>query len=291
MNKIVIFSAVVGGYDKIRQPMVVDNRFDFVLFSNDIKENQIGVWQIRPIPYHNEIQTKIARWVKTHPEELLNEYEASLWMDANIQIASDSLYKRVAELFEQRVLLSTVSHPKLTCVYREMLIMIYGRYEKESVVIDWGRFLRKEGFPREMGLVETGVLYRKHSEVRIIGFDQLWWWCIDHYSRRDQLSFNYSLWKRNLEYIPFFCKGENVRNSLMVKYYEIHVDESKKWLKWSTGEAWLGRCVLHDPGKENEIADVYYYICGKSMPHVWAFLYGQLYRIKDILNRRLMKKT
>ena len=75
MNKFVIFTAVVGNYDEILQPKVVDDRFDYILFSNDIKEKNIGVWQVRPINYINEIQTKIARWVKTHPEEYMDRCE------------------------------------------------------------------------------------------------------------------------------------------------------------------------------------------------------------------------
>lgn len=68
MNKFVIYTAIIGNYDEILQPQVIDDRFDYVLFSN---ENRVGVWQVRPIAYVNDIQTKIARYVKTHPEELL----------------------------------------------------------------------------------------------------------------------------------------------------------------------------------------------------------------------------
>ena len=70
MKRYVIFSAMVGGYDQILQPLEVDDRFDFVLFTNDIAESQDGVWQIRPIEYHNKDNTRICRYVKTHPETL-----------------------------------------------------------------------------------------------------------------------------------------------------------------------------------------------------------------------------
>ena len=58
MNRYVIYTAVVGNYDEIKQPQVVDNRFDYILFSNDIKEKNVGIWQVRPIPYHNPILLK-----------------------------------------------------------------------------------------------------------------------------------------------------------------------------------------------------------------------------------------
>lgn len=288
-RKFVIYTAVVGHYDEIKQPQVVDERFDYILFSNDIKEKCIGVWQIRSIPYFNPIQTKIARWVKTHPEELLPEYEASLWIDANIQIISGDFYDRVRSLYTEKTLISTVTHPKLNCVYQEMLVMICARYEKESVVIDWGKILRKENYPKNNGLVETGLLYRCHSNNIVIDFDRLWWACINEYSRRDQLSFNYALWKKNISYVPFFKKGINVRNSSMVMYEEVHANESKKWVNWNSWEAWLGRAVLHQHSRENEIADLYYDIYGKPFPHFLAFGYGQYYRAKDIINRLLSR--
>ena len=88
-NKYAIYTAIVGGYDKINQPKVVDNRFDYILFSNDLEDVRVGVWQVKKIFYDNEIQTKIARYVKTHPEELLPEYEFTIWMDSNLIITTN----------------------------------------------------------------------------------------------------------------------------------------------------------------------------------------------------------
>ena len=64
-KKYVIYTAMVGGYDEIMQPVVVDDRFDYILFSNDIKEDRVGVWQVRPIAYTNPDNTRICRYVKT----------------------------------------------------------------------------------------------------------------------------------------------------------------------------------------------------------------------------------
>lgn len=289
MNKFVIYTAVIGNYDEILQPQVIDDRFDYVLFSNEIEEKQIGVWQVRPITYVNDIQTKIARYVKTHPEELLPEYDISVWMDANIQIASSDFYLRVCELSDNKTILSTVKHPKLTCIYQEMLVMVYGRYEKESVVVDWGHFLRKENYPRDNGIVETGVLFRNHSVPAIKDFDEQWWWCIDNYSRRDQLSFNYVLWKLKLQFEPFFENGITVRNSRMVNYEEIHSNETKKWINLGKWEAWLGRYVSHNRSRSDQIERLYYWIYGTRFPHFWTFVFGQLFRVKDIIVRRFSK--
>lgn len=43
MKKFVIYSVLVGNYDDVLQPAVIDDRFDYILFSNDINENNMGV--------------------------------------------------------------------------------------------------------------------------------------------------------------------------------------------------------------------------------------------------------
>ena len=62
----------------IPQPEVVDERFDFVLFTNEVDEAKVGVWEVRPIDYKNRDTTRVARYIKTHPESLLPEYNVSV---------------------------------------------------------------------------------------------------------------------------------------------------------------------------------------------------------------------
>ena len=41
MNKFAIYTALIGGYDSIRQPLVIDDRFDYILFTDEVKEKKI----------------------------------------------------------------------------------------------------------------------------------------------------------------------------------------------------------------------------------------------------------
>lgn len=288
MKKYVVFTAIVGGYDMVRQPIVVDDRFDYILFTDtDGGERQIGVWRVRRIDYHNEVQTKIARWVKTHPEVLLAEYEASLWLDANLQILSQELYDRVVDLYNQGVTISTVHNIFNPCVYYEMYNMVKLHLEKERVVLDWGRYLRKEGYPRMIGTAETSILYRQHSNHTIENVDKLWWRSIEHYSRRDQLSFCYSLWKNNIWFEFFLPIGETMRDTKMLGYQEVHADESKKWLKWGRWEAWIVRHAIRTGASVDDMVDLYYRIYAHQLPHVSAFIVGQFFRVKDMIWRAI----
>ena len=119
MSRYIIYSALVGGYDQILQPLVMDERFDFILFTNEISGHKAGVWQIRPIEYKNKDNTRICRYIKTHPGSLLPDYEVSVWIDSNIQILSKEFYDRIVELDETGILISCMSHPERKCIYEE----------------------------------------------------------------------------------------------------------------------------------------------------------------------------
>ena len=175
MKSFVVYSAIIGKYDEILQPLVVDERFDYVLFSDILIEGQQGVWQVKRVDYSNPINAKVARYVKTHPETLLPEYEASLWLDANINIVGREIYDRFVNLFENGTLVASVKHLAYDCVYNEMFSVLDFRYESEEVVVNWGRELRKRCFPKHAGMFETGLMYRRHSSGAVKELDAIWW--------------------------------------------------------------------------------------------------------------------
>lgn len=281
-KRYVIYSAMVGAYDDILQPKVVDERFDYILFSNDIKEEYVGVWQIRPIEYHNDDRTRICRYVKTHPEDLLKEYEVSVWMDSNVQILTDYFYKRVVELDEQGVLFSSMWHPTRQCIYAEAFAVVKMRVEYEDVIVDWCHELRKQSYPRENGLYETCVLYRKHRKDQVAQVDSLWWQCIEQYSRRDQLSCNYALWKVGMPIYLILGERVDVENATCV-HRIAHIDQNHNDCPMRKNEAWLMRHLWKHPEDAKRIEELYYRLYAYPCSKFWVALAGQYYRLKDRL--------
>lgn len=281
-QKYVIYTAIVGGYDEIMQPIVVDNRFDYILFSNDIKEDRVGVWHVRPISYTNPDNTLICRYLKTHPEDLLQGYELSIWMDANIQICTSYIYDRALELYKNDVIISSLWHPVRTCIYEEAFAVIHGMVEHEDVVVRWCYQLRKEGFPQWQGLCETNVLYRKHNTCQIADTNIMWWQCIEKYSRRDQLSFNYVLWKLGIPCHYMFGKGVNARNSEHLRLV-MHQNIRHNHCPIGKNEAWLMRYCWKLKDKTKEIEEIYYKLYQYPFPRIIFFLMGQWYRLKFLI--------
>lgn len=285
MKRYVIFSALVGGYDEILQPLAVDERFDYVLFTNDITETQVGVWQIKPITYENPDSTRVCRYVKTHPEELLQEYEVSVWIDANIQLLTNEVYDRIVELDHQGVMVSSMWHPVRKCVYEEAFAVMNMMVEHERVVVDWCHFLRKENYPKDHGLCETNVVFRKHHNSSVGQADVLWWQCIERYSRRDQLSFNYVLWKLDIPYSYFFGEGRNARNTEHIRLV-MHKDTGHNHCIIAKNEAWLMRHCWKHPAETDRVEALYYKAYAKPFPHWSVAVLGQYYRLLDRLKRK-----
>jgi len=87
MNQFVIYTVQVGDRDEVRQPEIIDPRFDYILFSDQHIGEQLGVWQVRGFDYQNDDPTIRSRYPKILPHRLLSDYDASLYIDANISIA------------------------------------------------------------------------------------------------------------------------------------------------------------------------------------------------------------
>ena len=92
-------------------------------------------------------------------------------------------------------LLRVRSHPYRRCIYREAQEILKCNLDTTRSV---GRVIaryRDEGFPENLGLVESNFLLRKHNDASMIAFSEAWWQLVKDLSRRDQLTFNYLLWK------------------------------------------------------------------------------------------------
>jgi len=221
MKQFAIYTACIGGYDNVVQPEVIDKRFDYILFTDDVKKQRFGVWQVLPVGYTNADKTRIARYVKTHPHELLYQYKATLWMDANVQIVSRNIYERFIQLYEVGADVASICHPFRNCIYDEAFEVSYskkyGRLEHDSIAVNWCHYIYNEQYPRHNGLYETNILYRRKIDV-VNNANNLWWQCINEYSKRDQLSCNYALWKNQIKMEYFLPAGEHALHSNNVRY-------------------------------------------------------------------------
>jgi hypothetical protein len=94
MSKVVVYTAIFGGYDFLYEPTVKPNNVDYVCFT-DSKDMKSDTWDIRyTLPLYNNPELKNpavrnARKYKALPHRFLPEYEYSVWVDGNAQCRGD----------------------------------------------------------------------------------------------------------------------------------------------------------------------------------------------------------
>lgn len=117
-KRLAIHTAICFGYDSIKLPQRLDPRLDYILFS-DRPAPATGVWQVRPVTYYHEDETRRARYVKTHPHLLLPDYDIAIWIDAHIMILGN-IYPMIARFVASKSAVAAVPHPGRASIYEEL---------------------------------------------------------------------------------------------------------------------------------------------------------------------------
>jgi hypothetical protein len=228
MNSKVIYTCLTGGYDDLLQPEVINNDFDYICFSNDIKEIQIGVWQIRQIPFETDDNTRLSRYSKLLPHKVLQEYEYSIYMDANIQIIGQEFYDIVNKKIEEGVLIAQVPHLNRDCVYEDIKIAYrYGKVDFKSAHRQY-KYLQNNEFPKHYGLYENNIILRNHNVEKVVIISENWWKEFSKSAKRDQFSLTYVYWINNFKPVLLFWDTINARNAEFLNFVVKHKNETRK---------------------------------------------------------------
>lgn len=218
--KKVIYTCLVGCYDDLAQPLVVDKDFDYICFSNDITRTNVGIWQIKSIPYKCKNNIRLSRYVKMLPHVVLSQYEYSIWIDANLQITGKEFYNLINEKIARNVAIAHVAHaiPFCDCIYGDIVNCIKNNKVEFFAARRQYFHLKKEGFPKHYGLYENNIILRRHNVEDVVKCSELWWQEYRKYTKRDQFSLMYVYWKYNVH--PDLLLDENhcTRNIDFIKY-------------------------------------------------------------------------
>ncbi|NBO18370.1 MAG: DUF616 domain-containing protein [Proteobacteria bacterium] len=191
----VIYTAIVGGKDKLRDPGHVMSGVDYVCFT-DTPGITSRVFSIRPLPWVEKDARLTARRLKLMPHLLFPEYGESMWLDGSKQLRRDvsTLWRQALEGAH----MAAFAHPYRHCAYEEAEDCLRnGRDSAEALRHQMERY-RQQGLPADRELFETSVLWRRHHSPKVISAMELWWQELVTHSQRDQVSLPYVLWRTNL---------------------------------------------------------------------------------------------
>lgn len=221
-KNLVIYTAIFGKKDKLREPKYKPENADFVCFTdNDFKSKTWKVIKTEGIPGDS---VRSARMRKILPHKYFPNYEYSLWVDGNLNVKGN--VNKLIDEYLKDVNLAIFDHAKnkdsRDCVYDEAEA-IYGamdrgryKYISREVIEKQIEKYKNDGYPKKNGLAVTMAIFRRHNEKDVKDTMDFWWNEVKENSPRDQISFNYSVWKNNLKIV--YLPGDS-RNNKYFKWY------------------------------------------------------------------------
>lgn len=219
--KNVIYTCITGDYDPIVDPSYIAEGFKYICFT-DAPNPTSPVWEFRPIPEELKHLSKVKqqRCIKICPHKYLPEFETSIWIDGNVDVLGDINIFLKEECSDKSKTVFIPTHPQRDCIYTEATKCIELKKDTANNINPQTAQYRKEGFPQQQGLVQTGIIIRRHNDPYCIELMEAWEKELIEHSHRDQLSFNYVLWKLGDKGFKYLDK--NLFNSKYFKWYSGH---------------------------------------------------------------------
>lgn len=215
MNKYVIYTVLIGGYDNVLDPLVNNELIDFICFVGKGESilHKSEVWKFVEIDSAINDNGRVSRIPKILPHKtIISDYEYSLYIDANILIKDKYIFERLFNLASSETRIALLQHPFRDCVYQEAYVCIASLKGGWLDILKQICFLKWKKIPKHNGLYEANVIFRKHNDSKIVFMDELWWKTFMNYSKRDQLSLVYAIKESNVQVSYFLTPGQTTRN-------------------------------------------------------------------------------
>lgn len=188
-KKIVLYSCIINNRDELKQ-IEFDDGFKKVLFTDNLNLKSRG-WEVRPPVWESEDPTRTSRYHKHHPFNLFPNFDYAIWLDM-----THWPYKSLKSLLTNNFM-SLYKHPKRNTIKEEANICAGLKFDEPFLIQSQIKHYEEEGFNDDFGLYVTSCLIMKNtSEYRSLS--SLWWEQISRWSKRDQISLPYCLWKLGL---------------------------------------------------------------------------------------------
>lgn len=219
----IIYSAIIGNYDTLKEPQVYTPGWRYICFT-DNKDLTSEVWTIVQIDTIKELEglddIRKARYIKIMFHKMFFSAGITIWHDANMYINCnlDDFVKRF-----YKGVFTTLSHPDRNCIYKEAIACCRLQKDDMQIIFNQMDHYFDQGYPEENGLAATGILIRELS-VFNISICERWWKEIKQWSRRDQLSFNYAFERTQSEFtedLPMVRETFGDQNYSTIPFYTI----------------------------------------------------------------------
>lgn len=207
--KVVVYTCITGGYDNILEPSFVTPGVDYICFTDNLNM-KAKTWKLKPIPEELLSYSKVKqqRGVKILAHRYLSDYDISIWVDGAV-IVKGNIKEYIGTLDFNNYSVFIPEHPARKCIYKEKDACVRIRKIKGDEIALAEKQMKRyrdDGFPENYGLVQSNIMVRRHNDPYSKDLMEQWWSELKNYSHRDQLSFNYALWKQGSKKFKYLIK-------------------------------------------------------------------------------------
>ena len=200
-RKVIVYSCMIGNYDNVTS-FNKQRGYDYILFTDQNIKNTN--WTIFPIPDEvlklNVSDIKKQRYMKIHPHKFFKNYDLSLYIDPNYEITGDlddylintlnpldHIYIPHLQFGKgMKQAIDKAIEKKLDDV--TLLKHVMNRYN-QSKLLD------------KTGIVNAGLIIRKHHTEDCIKLMERWWEEVRDYSHVDNFAFDYAGYMTGVRYL------------------------------------------------------------------------------------------
>lgn len=227
-GKIVVYTCITGGYDKLTPPKKTEG-VDYVCFTDNLEMPSEG-WVLKPMPEDIKDLSKVKqqRMVKVLPHKYLPEYDISIWVDGSVDV-KNNVKEFISTFIYDGHSIFIPKHPSRNCIYKECGAVKAIRKDTTDLPDKQMKKYKEEGYPENNGLVQSNIMVRWHNNEDCKQVMEIWAEEIRNLSHRDQLSFNYALWKAKTDCFKYLDK--KTCNSKYFFWNTRHVGKPKQKTK------------------------------------------------------------
>ncbi len=196
-RKIVVYTAIIGDYDELTTPRVVDDGVEYVCFT-DQKNVKSDIWNIEYLKADSICDSREeVRKIKALPHLFFDDFDSSIWIDANFKI-KDSLVEMIHK-YQKTADILLMPHNERICIYDEASVCIAKHISEKENLIKQIVHYYNDGYPYNNGLYCGGLIARNHNVPQVKKTMNDWFSDIKKYSKRDQVSLPYVIEKNDLQ--------------------------------------------------------------------------------------------
>jgi hypothetical protein len=147
-------------------------------------------------------QIYAARWCKWHPDNLFNNYDIAIWIDA-WQIPDYNKIDKWLDIIksfsnnEHKYDMVLDFHKKNKCIYEEHKSIVFCKKDTDISMLKVSKYIKVAGFPKDFGLYWTGCYVYKIGSKSIQKVLNNLWEDMLIYTYRDQALLTYEIWRNN----------------------------------------------------------------------------------------------